>query len=126
MQILNRQKGLTMWGMLYVFGSLAFFLFLLFKFIPPYLTDLKVKTALNSVSKQSDVGIMHPSQVQEAIRKRLEIDNADTFDLTGSLKIEQRGKFRRIRISYESVTPLAYNMSLLIAFDHSVDVRSAE
>jgi len=126
MQNLNRQKGLTMWGMLYVFGSLAFFMFLLFKFIPPYLTDMKVKSALFSLSKQSDVGIMHPSMIQEALRKRLEIDNADNFDLAGSLKVEQRGKIRRIRISYESVTPLALNMSLLIAFDHSVDVRSAE
>ena len=38
------QKGMTFWGLSFVLGVLAFFLFLLFKLLPPYLIDLKVST----------------------------------------------------------------------------------
>ncbi len=123
---LKRQSGMTMWGMLFVIGTLAFFILLLFKLIPPYLDDMKVNSALESLGRQPEAGSMTMPEIQEAIRKRLEIDSADSFDLSKSLTIEQRGKSRRIRISYESVTPLVHNMSILIAFDHSVDVRGGE
>ncbi|MBI5783629.1 MAG: DUF4845 domain-containing protein [Gammaproteobacteria bacterium] len=122
----KRQSGMTMWSMLYVLGTLAFFIFILFKLIPPYLDDLKVNNALQSLGRQPDAGSMPLAEIQEAIRKRLEIDNADSFDLSKSLTVEQRGKSKRIRINYESMTPIAFNLSILIAFDHGVDVRGGE
>lgn len=122
----KRQSGMTMWSMLYVLGTLAFFIFILFKLIPPYLDDLKVNNALQSLGRQPDAGSMPLAEIQEAIRKRLEIDNADSFDLSKSLTVEQRGKSKRIRINYESMTPIAFNLSILITFDHGVDVRGGE
>jgi hypothetical protein len=126
MQNLKRQTGMTMWGMLYVVGSLSFVLFIMFKLIPPYLDDLKVSSALESLGRQPNAGSMPYAEIAEAIRKRLEIDSADSFDLSKSLTVEQRGKSKRIRINYESVTPVVSNMSILITFDHSVDVRGGE
>jgi hypothetical protein len=126
MRIPKRQAGMTMWGMLYMLGTLAFFLFILFKLIPPYLTDVKIKSALESLGRQTDAGSMSVPDIQEAIRKRLEIDSADDFDLGKSLTIEARGRARRVRIFYESVTPFLFNMSILLTFDHSVDIRGGE
>ncbi len=126
MRIPRRQSGMTIWGMSYVLGTLAFFIFILFKLIPPYLLDIKIKGALESLGRQPDAGSMSVPDIQEAIRKRLEIDSADYFDLSKSLTIEPRGRSRRIRINYESVTPILYNVSILIIFDHSVDVRGGE
>lgn len=122
----KRQSGMTMWGMLYVLGTLAFFIFVLFKLVPPYLTDMKVRSALESLGRQPEAGTMAVSEIKEAIRKRLEIDSADDFNLENSLSVTPRGKMRVVRINYESVTPLVHNMSLLITFDHSVEVRGAE
>jgi hypothetical protein len=69
---------------------------------------------------------MANSEIQEAIRKRLEIDNADTFDLSKTLSISTRGKMKVIRINYETVVPMAFNVSALLSFDHSIEVRGAE
>ena len=117
---------MTMWGMLFVLGTLSFSLFLTFKLLPPYLADMKVKGALESLGRQPDVGSMSPPEITEAIRKRLEIDSADDFNLGNSLTITAKGKNRVIRINYESVTPVLFNISALLTFDHSIEVRGGE
>ncbi len=126
MQNPKRQAGITMWSMLFVLGTLAFFLFLFFKLLPPYMDDFKIKSALDSLGRQPDAGTMTLPQVKEAIRKRLEIDSADNFDLEKTLFVEPRGKMKSIRISYESVVPMAFNISALLSFDHAVEVRVSE
>jgi len=127
MQNRKRQTGMTMWGLLFVLGTLAFFLFLGFKLFPPYMTDLKVKSALDSLGQQADAGTMSVPEIREAIRKRLEIDSADDlFDLNKVLTVEPRGRVKIIRFSYESVIPMAYNISALIDFDHSIEVRGSD
>lgn len=127
MQNRKHQSGMTMWSLLFVLGTLAFFLFLGFKLLPPYLTDMKVKSAMDSLGQQPDAGTMSVPEIREAIRKRLEIDSADDlFDLNKVLTVEPRGRVKVIRFSYESVIPMAYNISALIDFDHSIEVRGSD
>jgi len=127
MQNPKRQTGITMWGMLFVLGTLAFSLFLLFKLLPPYMDDFKIQSALESLGRQSDVGTMTVPEMKEAIRKRLEIDSADElFDLNKIMTVEASGKMKKIRINYESVVPMAFNVSALISFDHAIEVRGPE
>ena len=127
MQNPKRQAGITMWGMLFVLGTLAFSLFLFFKLLPPYLSDFKIQGALESLARQPDAGSMTVPEVKEAIRKRLEIDSADDlFDLNKILTVEPSGKMKKIRINYESVVPIAFNVSALINFDHAIEVRGPE
>lgn len=117
---------MTMWSLLFVLGTLAFSLFLLFKLLPPYMDDFKVKSALESLGRQPDAGTMAIGEIKEAIRKRLEIDSADNFNLDNSLTVTARGRTKVIRINYESVTPMLLNISALLTFDHSIEVRGPE
>lgn len=126
MQHPKHQSGMTMWSLIFMLGTLAFFIFILFKLLPPYMSDFKVKSALESLGRQPDAGSMTEPEVKEAIRKRLEIDSADDFDLGSSLTITAKGRTKVIRINYESVTPMAFNISALLTFDHSIEVRGAE
>jgi hypothetical protein len=127
MQNPKRQSGMTIWSLMFVLGTLAFFLFILFKLIPPYMDDFKIKSALESLSRQPDAGSMSVPEIKEAIRKRLEIDTADDLvDLNQVLTVTARGRAKVIRINYESVTPMAFNLSALITFDHSIEVRGGE
>jgi Domain of unknown function (DUF4845) len=126
MQNPKRQSGMTIWSLMFVLGTLAFFVFLFFKLLPPYLSDMKIQGALTSLGRQPDAGSMSIPEIQEAIRKRLEIDSADDFDLSSSLTVTARGKNKLIRINYESVTPIFFNISALLTFDHSVEVRGGE
>jgi hypothetical protein len=125
MQNPKRQAGMSMWSLLFVLGTLAFFFFLFIRLFSPYMDDFKVKTALESLARQPDAGSMTVPAIQEAIRKRLEIDSADSFDLS-ALTVEAKGKIKIIRIRYESVVPMAFNISALLSFDHAVEVRVSE
>ena len=126
MQNLKRQSGMTMWSLLYVLGTLAFALFLFFKLLPPYLTDIKIKSALESLGRQPDAASMSKGDISEAIRKRLEIDSADSFDLSSTLTVEARGSSKVIRIAYETTVPVMFNISALLNFDHRVEVRGGQ
>ena len=127
MQNRKYQSGMTMWGLLFVLGTLAFFLFLGFKLFPPYMTDFKVKSAMDSLQRDPNAGTMSIADIREAIRKRLEIDSADDlFDLNKVLTIEPRGRVKVIHFTYETVIPMAYNISALLDFDHSVEVRGSD
>ena len=117
---MNRQQGMTMWGVMVIALLIAFFALLGIKIFPIYMTDMKIKSALEGVAKQSINTNMTNIEIREAMRKRLEIDNADSdVDLKTALIFEKRGRTRIARIQYESIAPLFYNLSILAVFDHS-------
>lgn len=122
----NSQRGITMWGMLFILGVLSFVLFLLFKLFPPYMTDLKVKSALDSLAKQSDVGALGKPEIAEALGKRFDIDMVEGIDLKNGLIVETRGRMKVIRIQYEQVIPMVANISALLEFSHEKQVATGE
>jgi hypothetical protein len=122
----KRQAGMTMWSLLFVLGTLAFFLFITFKLFSPYMDDFKVQSALTSLGRQPDAASMSQPEIAEAIRKRLEIDSADNFSLENTMTIQMRGKTKVVRIKYETVVPLFFNISLLLDFDHVAELSGSK
>lgn len=120
------QRGMTFWGLSFVLGVLAFFLFLLFKLLPPYLSDLKVSTALNGLAQESDVGLKSKLEIIDGLSRRFDIDMVSHIRLERDLTVELRGRTKIIRIRYETVVPMAFNISALLEFDHVAEVRSGE
>ena len=125
MQSLKQQRGMSFWSMLFVVGVLSFFLFLFFKLFPPYMEDFKIKGALESLARQEDIGRMSKGEMTEALRKRFEIDNISGVRLDKDFTIEPRGRMKLIRLRYENVIPLMANISILLEFDHSKEVRAS-
>lgn len=124
----NNQRGMTMWGMAMVIALIVFFTLLGLKLFPPYMDNFKINTALQNVGKQPGAGSMSQEEIMEALRKRLEIENVDgTVDLRRALKIEARGRGgKAIRVVYQVQVPLAYNITALLDFDNSVEVRGVD
>lgn len=120
------QKGMTMWSLLFVLAVLGFFLFLGFKLFPPYLDDFKVKSALDSLAKQSDVGALSKAAMTESLRRRFDIDNIHGVDVGKYLAVETRGRTKMIRLNYQAVVPLMFNVSALLEFEHAREVRAVE
>ncbi len=120
-----RQSGVTMWGMLVIALLVVFFALLLFKLIPPYLEDLKVSGALDSVERQAQGGAMSNPEIIEALRKRFDIDDVTHVSLQ-DIRIERRANVKVITIEYETVVPLVFNISALLDFNHSVEIPAFE
>lgn len=126
MQSRNTQKGMTFWSLLFVLGTLSFVLFIGFKLFPPYMEDFKVKAALDSLVKQPDAGSLSKAAMADSLRKRFEIDNIEYANPTRDLSLENRGRTRVIRMRYQPVIPVLFNVSLLLDFDHTREVRAVE
>ena len=121
----KQQRGMTMWSAGFVIFIAIFFLFLFFKLLPPYLEDLKVRTAINGLAAEPDAASMSKRNLVESLRKRFDIDNVTNVP-ADDLKVEARGKAKFLHIKYEVVVPLAYNVSALLEFEHASSLGAAE
>ena len=122
---LKQQRGMTMWSAGFIIFVVVFFLFLFFKLLPPYLEDLKVRTAINGLAAEPDAASMSKGALVESLRKRFDIDNVTNVP-ADDLKVEARGKTKLLQIKYEVVVPLAYNVSALLEFEHASSLAVAE
>ena len=123
--VMNRQHqaGMSMWSMALIALVAGFFVLIGIKMIPVYLNDMKIRGALSSLSRDQIAQNASKPQIREMIRKRLEVDMADDLiDLRKELYFEADGRARIVRISYDSITPLFMNISILVEFDHAEKV----
>lgn len=124
--VARAQRGMTMWSAMFVIGTIVFFLFLGFKLFPAYMQDLKVKSAMDSLMQEPNAGAMTRGEMVERLDKRFDIDMVDGVKPRESLNVQQHGKMKSVRLAYEVVVPLAYNVSALLEFDHAYQLASTE
>lgn len=119
-----RQNGMTFWGVLFVAALIVVVTILFFKMLPPYLEYGKVKTALENIGKQPNAAAMEKGEIKAALDRRFSIDDVNDVDLNKHLFVEKKPGVTTIRIAYERRVPIAYNVTALIEFDHSVQVNA--
>lgn len=121
----KQQHGMTMWSAMFVIGVAVFFLFLFFKLLPPYLEDMKVRSALDGLSREANSGSLSKAELVARLEKRFDIDNVTNVKAS-QMAIQARGRQKVMRITYEVVVPLVYNVSALLEFDHAREVSGIE
>ncbi len=121
----QRQRGLTIWGLFVVGFVVVFFALLIMKLSPPYITHAKAAFALRAAVKQSGgVSSASAEEVRKALERRFEIDEIRSVDLKTALRFERpRSGIVSARLEYEVRVPILYNVSAVIAFDDSVELR---
>jgi hypothetical protein len=124
MQTRTTQSGMTFWGLLMVAALIVIVTLLFFKLMPPYLEYGKVRTALENIAKQPDAGNLERGEIKAALDRRFTIEDVNGIDLNKNLFVEKKPGTTTIRIAYERRVPIAYNITALIEFDHSVQVNA--
>lgn len=126
MKLRAHQTGATLWSMISISMLVIFFGLLLIKLIPPYLADMKVMAALDSIERQAKGSSMSNAQIMIALEKRFDIDMITHVNVREDVVIEREGRMKIVRIAYEAQVPLVFNISALLEFDHSAEVRAFE
>ncbi|MEE8197357.1 MAG: DUF4845 domain-containing protein [Acidiferrobacterales bacterium] len=126
MKLRSQQTGATLWSMISISVLVIFFALLLIKLIPPYLSDMKVRAALDSIERQAKGSSMSNAQIMISLEKRFDIDSITHVNLREDVVIEREGRMKIVRIAYEAQIPLVFNISALLEFDHSAEVRAFE
>jgi Domain of unknown function (DUF4845) len=124
MNSLLRQRGITMWGMLFVIAVFVFFVVLFIKLYPAHYQNYKVKTALKNLAKQPDAFNMERPEIKAALDRRFTIDDVDQVKLDKHLFIEKKPGIMTIRIENEVKIPLYEGYSVLIEFKNVEQVSA--
>lgn len=120
-----RQRGMTMWGTAFVVFVGVVFLFLLFKLLPVYIEDFKIRTAIEGLAAEPGAAVMSRAELVERLGKRFVIDSVDEVN-ANQLRVGARGRQKVLALRYEVVVPLAYNVSALLEFDHEREIRQSQ
>ena len=119
MKSLQQQKGISMWGFMFVAAVAIFFAFLFFKLFTLYINDFKVRTALDGMVEQARTEQLSRKIIFETMQKRFDIDDVTHVDLKKDMKITRRKENIVVKIKYEARVPMAFNITALLNFDHS-------
>ncbi len=124
MHTLTQQRGMTLWGVALVMALIVFFTLLGLKLAPPYIAHGKIITALKSLEKQPMSGGFSKDDIKRSLDRRFTIDDVGQVDLRKDLYFEKKaGGIVVVRIAYEVRVPMVYNITALIEFDDSVEIR---
>ena len=112
-----------MWSGLAVIVLLATLALLFMRLFPPYMDNLKIQEALDTLADNARVTSMSRREIIGELDNILYIDFAhEVTDLKESLTIEKTKKDMIILVDYEVVVPLVHNISALMEFQNQVDV----
>lgn len=118
-----KQRGWTIWsllgvGFLVVAGALLFM-----KLMPVYMDNYKLKEAMHSVAEDPRAPDWNKRQIVNEMTNILYIDYGHNIvDLNKTLALEKENERRYMRVEYEVVVPLVYNLSALVEFDNQVEI----
>ncbi len=113
----NRQKGVSLSGLLMVSAVLAVVALLGMKVAPEYIEFFQIKKALKSISNDPSAKAS-VADVRKAFDRQANIDNINAITAQ-DLEITKEGGDVVVSFDYERRIPLFANVSLLISFQGS-------
>jgi len=122
MKSLQSQRGITMWGMLFVIAIFAFFVMLFVKLYPPHYQNYKVQTAIKNIAQQRDTFEKDRPEIKAALDRRFQVDDVDQVQLDKHLFIDKKPGSMTIRVEYEVTVPLFEGYAVLITFKNVAQV----
>ena len=118
----NRQRGISFLGLIVVLGVLGFAAVIGLKLFPVYMDSWKIDGVMKAVIKEPGVNEQSRQEIIEMMLKRLDIEAVDSLNYSNykdRLSVSKRKNNVTIHVTYEVMTPLMGNLSLLAQFDKS-------
>lgn len=126
--MMKNQQGMTLIGMLLTVGLVCFALLVTLRVVPVYINYYAVLQsikALDSTSNSDLTGdpIQDVVTLKRMVNKRLEVNGIDDLK-ENELIITPRGENKfTVKIKYQVIKPLLYNISLLFDFSETREVN---
>lgn len=117
---LNKQKGITFIGMLFMAGILVFVALIVMTVFPAYTEYFSVKSVIKSMNKES-LNSMSKKDIMDAFNRRASTSYVTV--VTGNdLTVDKNSAGETVvSVQYQVTKPLAGNVSVLLDFSASSD-----
>ena len=124
MQLRHRQKGLGWFGLLFIFGVIAFTAIVGAKCFPIYMNQFKLASTLNKVASDANSTDDGGAALRKELQRYWDIDDiTHVYPKDIKLKRNERGRF--MTYDYEAREKLFYNIYIVIHFQGEVQMSSA-
>jgi hypothetical protein len=120
----HSQRGLTMFGFLFVAVVLIAIAMLAMKLVPAYIEFFSVKKILNTMGQDSEIRSMSNGEIRNSFSQRAGVGYV-TVVKPEDLSIDRHGGTPVITAAYEYRTNLVGNVSLVVDFSASSDPNAA-
>jgi Tfp pilus assembly major pilin PilA len=119
MQNLNKQKGMTAIGWLFVLGLIAFFTLVVLRLVPMYLEYSKVSSVLESLVDEPGLATKTKSQIHSLIQRRLDINEVRTLMAKQAVITKEDGAIK-VKMEYERRQKFLANIDLIGTFSKEI------
>ncbi|MEW6590163.1 MAG: DUF4845 domain-containing protein [Pseudomonadota bacterium] len=119
-----RQRGLSMFGFLFVAILLVMVAMVAMKVVPAYIEFFSVKKILNAMGQDADLKGKSNAEIRSDFSRRASVDYV-TVVKPEDLSVDRNGGVPVISVDYEFRTKLVGNVSLVVDFSASSDPSMA-
>ena len=121
----RRQRGLGWFGLMFVFGTIAFFAIIVIKVGPLYMNHMTLVRVVKSVADNPEMGTADAQVVRRALEARWDVDYIQQID-DKDIKIKRGPKGRMLSYDYEARVNLFYNVFVVLVFKDDFPMRNSE
>jgi hypothetical protein len=115
---MNRQRGVTFIGMVFIAGLIVFVAIIGLKLIPAYIEYATVVNHLREIARSPDARSASPKEIQNMFRKRAQIDAIEAVK-GDDIEVDKEGDQVILRAAYSTKIKLFGNLSACIDFSAS-------
>ena len=112
---MNRQRGVTFVGMVFIAGLIVFVAIIGLKLIPAYIEYATIVNHLREIARSPDARGASPKDIQVMFNKRAQIDAIDVVK-GNDIEVEKEGDQVILRTAYSTKIKLFGNLSACIDF----------
>jgi len=118
---IGRQKGWTMWSLMFVGGVIVFFVYIGFQLVPVYSGNANVKNAMQAAIERVSPSSVSRNEVIKIMRAQLNLDGAKkSLNYKKDITVKRTKRQLIIATNYERRVELFYNLSLVATFNNEV------
>lgn len=112
----RRQRGMTIWSLIYVLFTAGLLLLVGIKSAPVYLNAYDIHETIEWAAQQRSLVRAPAGEIQQTIQRRFDagyVDNINGRDVV----VERVSGGRQISVAYEVRRPLFFDVSLVYSFE---------
>lgn len=119
----NKQRGVTVIGWLFLLIPIAILGYAGIRLSPVYLNYMKVSRSMNQlVAEMHSTDISSANLIRTSLEKHLDVESVDYPNIK-DFQIRRDGSVWIVQTTYDETAPLFWNISLVVGFDKSVQIR---
>ena len=124
MHLRHRQRGLGLWGWIFILAVIGFVALVTLKLIPIYLAELSIQRVVKSTAEDPGNGALPLPELRKNMRTRWDVEGINTLAVE-DVKLLKTPAGRALSYDYEARTELFYNISLVVHFQNTFRLKGA-